>query len=999
MSDLDDFFREQDEIMQTSGEDINNYLTRLATRRQRDAKYGGVTLTPDTKEHGSMHEENEQATRKECKVDSVPPRAPGISDRHEDVSTPAVKRLKRKLSESEQENHEAPIGTRKKVREAPTKIKSREPIRVRHTLPTVEDDGVDCPVTPEYAVPTRAPPNASASSSLIQTGAIELRPEHSTVHPPQDIFVETPEKSAWLNPRTNPAPRDLHLAPNINTRGHGEDTIQPLEEAPNSIHLDQPAISAISIPSIPASLVSHHSKVKRRDKVIITQPPKPVSRSVAADSSNVTTPANSFIQPAPPGPSKPEAKPPRTLKAVATVSAGVASTSNAGPSLVSVQRKPTKKGKEKELVTPLEYAQRLQLQFSLASSDKNTGYLRGKKIFYAGGDMKYASSATQGRMRYISKHGGTLVPEYDPTTVTHIVTEASERPTLRALGLKSLKEIPNHIATVKWSWVISGYAKSAGTLSKRQGKGKAESEPRANTKGGNVDDDGDESPMDLEFLHAAFSSRVSAGPDFLLHARKGDGNVRNTKKLSGGGKSAGEDGSGEVSRISEFTHDASSSDSDQDQEQRLRPLPSPPSSPQVNIDKRQADVQYTKGSEDPLAQFYAQAKAERDATWSRDDDASLNGEDEFDEGATPSTELTKKKALGKRGFACDTKGGQPKETCVNQDIIEKLEQLMELHRAKPSDHDRWRVFSYGKTIHALRTHPTRIKSFSEARSIRGVGEKTAMKIMEILETGELRRIDYENTDDVKATHIFQGIYGVGQHTAFMWYASGCRTLEDVKARKGGIKVSPTQEIGIKFYDDINSRMPRSEADEIYNMIKPIALQLDPKLFVEIMGSFRRGKADCGDIDILITRPTEDGKTHAGIIFRLLRELHRRKIITEDLSLPEDLDDLEAIYRGLCRKDATSKRRRIDFLTVPWKSRGAALLYYTGDDIFNRSIRLKANAMGYSLNQRGLFSGVVRNPSDRRQKVHSGSIIASETEEEIFRILGVPWQEPHERVRG
>lgn len=29
----------------------------------------------------------------------------------------------------------------------------------------------------------------------------------------------------------------------------------------------------------------------------------------------------------------------------------------------------------------------------------------------------------------------------------------------------------------------------------------------------------------------------------------------------------------------------------------------------------------------------------------------------------------------------------------------------------------------------------------------------------------------------------------------------------------------------------------------------------------------------------------------------------------------------------------------------------------------------------------------------------GQIIASETEEEIFRILGVPWQEPHERVRG
>lgn len=33
--------------------------------------------------------------------------------------------------------------------------------------------------------------------------------------------------------------------------------------------------------------------------------------------------------------------------------------------------------------------------------------------------------------------------------------------------------------------------------------------------------------------------------------------------------------------------------------------------------------------------------------------------------------------------------------------------------------------------------------------------------MEILQTGDLRRINYEKTDDVKITRLFQGIYGVG----------------------------------------------------------------------------------------------------------------------------------------------------------------------------------------------------------------------------------------------
>lgn len=67
----------------------------------------------------------------------------------------------------------------------------------------------------------------------------------------------------------------------------------------------------------------------------------------------------------------------------------------------------------------------------------------------------------------------------------------------------------------------------------------------------------------------------------------------------------------------------------------------------------------------------------------------------------------------------------------------------------------------------------------------------------------------------------------------------------------------------------------------------------------------------------------------GVLSRLLQDLHAAGILTEDLALPEDPDDLEAIYRGLCRiPKEGARRRRIDFLTVPWQSRGAALLYYT-----------------------------------------------------------------------
>ncbi|KAL1757981.1 hypothetical protein FB107DRAFT_208147 [Schizophyllum commune] len=183
----------------------------------------------------------------------------------------------------------------------------------------------------------------------------------------------------------------------------------------------------------------------------------------------------------------------------------------------------------------------------------------------------------------------------------------------------------------------------------------------------------------------------------------------------------------------------------------------------------------------------------------------------------------------------------------------------------------------------------------------------------------------------------------------------------------------------------------------YRRYAPIAY-----LLPHVYSPFRlSGKKDCGDIDIMITRPTDDGGTHAGAMHELLKYLRRADIITEDLAVPEDPYDPECVYHGLCHLPKTpgAKQRRIDFLAVPWKSKGAALIYYTGDDIFNRAMRYKANIMGYSLNQKGLYAGVVRDVHDRTKKLNQGDIIASETEEEIFKILGVPWQEPCQRVRN
>jgi DNA polymerase lambda len=207
--------------------------------------------------------------------------------------------------------------------------------------------------------------------------------------------------------------------------------------------------------------------------------------------------------------------------------------------------------------------------------------------------------------------------------------------------------------------------------------------------------------------------------------------------------------------------------------------------------------------------------------------------------------------------------------------------------------------------------------------------------------------------------IFKDIYGVGKNFAATLYQRGARTIDDLRTNDYGL--SPGQVMGVELYEDLLSRIPREEVAQLYDKIRTTALGIDPKLSVEPMGSYRRGDSSSGDLDILITRdPSADGITHARVLRQLVQSLHRQGVLTHDLSIPHDWYGLEAKWMGVGRVDASSKHRRIDILCIPHEQYGAALLYFTGNAHFNRSMRLYARKKGYSLNQRGLFRGVMRN---------------------------------------
>lgn len=141
-----------------------------------------------------------------------------------------------------------------------------------------------------------------------------------------------------------------------------------------------------------------------------------------------------------------------------------------------------------------------------------------------------------------------------------------------------------------------------------------------------------------------------------------------------------------------------------------------------------------------------------------------------------------------------------------------------------------------------------IFSPQQACMIPGVSEKMALKIVEIIEFGKLGKVDEIVDEKTKILDVFCKVWGVGPSTADAWHAQGFRNLEDLRD-KG--KLTRQQEIGLMLYDDFQKRIPRNEVVEIYEIVKKGVNKIQGSLKVELVGSFRRGKAHCGDVDLMI----------------------------------------------------------------------------------------------------------------------------------------------------
>jgi len=292
--------------------------------------------------------------------------------------------------------------------------------------------------------------------------------------------------------------------------------------------------------------------------------------------------------------------------------------------------------------------------------------------------------------------------------------------------------------------------------------------------------------------------------------------------------------------------------------------------------------------------------------------------------------------------------------------------------------DRGRAIGYGKGISGIKAHPGAIIEPKDLDGIPGVGKAIKDKTAEWFDSGTIRKLDCLQKDGkTMALEELTGVWGVGPQTALKLYSQDIKSVKEL--RKYAELLTNAQQIGLKHYDDFLERMPRSEAQTI-----SIMMQKETKKFfspaevvVEACGSFRRGKDNCGDVDVLITR--KDDKPVAGMLNPLIEHLEKKGLLKERLSATKVTKEGSEMYMGVCK--VSTKSRRIDIKVYPKDQYGYALLYFTGSAQHNIKMRNVAEQKGYTLSDHGLV------------KINSGQTVPCETEEEIFKFLGMDFKTP------
>lgn len=164
------------------------------------------------------------------------------------------------------------------------------------------------------------------------------------------------------------------------------------------------------------------------------------------------------------------------------------------------------------------------------------------------------------------------------------------------------------------------------------------------------------------------------------------------------------------------------------------------------------------------------------------------------------------------------------------------------------------------------------------RRLPGCDGKIALLFSEFEDSGELSEIQRAASDNsISAIKTFTNIFGVSAVTAESFYRRGWRDLDDI-IEYGWDTITRSQQIGVKYYDEFLTKIPREETESIAETILQHANRIHEGFHMTIVGGYRRGKLMGGDVDVMLSHRDED-VTHS-LIEKLVVSLENDKFISE-----------------------------------------------------------------------------------------------------------------------
>ena len=264
-----------------------------------------------------------------------------------------------------------------------------------------------------------------------------------------------------------------------------------------------------------------------------------------------------------------------------------------------------------------------------------------------------------------------------------------------------------------------------------------------------------------------------------------------------------------------------------------------------------------------------------------------------------------------------------------------------------------------------------------------MGKGIVSKIDEFINTGKIELLEnFKKNPIVLAHKELTTVFGIGPKKAKDLISKRILDIADLKRaeKKGLVKLTNSQKVGLKYYEDLQKKIPRKESENIKNLIeKEFKKIYGQPASAKLAGSYYMGKKTSGDIDIVLS--IKNINKVDGILQDFVTYLYNNNILLDSLTGSKIPSGKSNSYMGIIT-NGKKVARHIDLHIVKDEELPFHMLYFGSGEHFSRMIRKVAKTKGYKLNDKGLFKGIKK--------------VNVKTEKDVFNKLKLNWVPPEKR---